>query len=115
MKKSIFAIIFVMFIFLAWCNSEDNKYNNLDEFATCLSQKWIIMYGTDTCSFCQKQKKSFGDSFKNINFVNCSKDPNKCSDAGVRWVPHRSYPDGTSDAWLQSLETLSQKSSCELK
>ena len=85
-----------------------------DEFAQCLTEKEIKMYGTGWCSYCQRQKDAFGSSFKYIDFVDCDKDKQECISAGVQGYPtwkinEENYPG------LQSLETLAQLSECELK
>ena len=60
------------------------KYDNL---AKCLTTKGATMYGTEWCSHCKNQKKTFGSSFKYVNYVDCDRNPGKCDAAGVRGYP----------------------------
>lgn len=75
----------------AECNLPTDT-DNLDNLATCLNEKWIIMYGTETCPYCLKQKELFGDSFKKINYINCMEEPIKCSEVGIEGIPARFFP-----------------------
>ena len=54
------------------------NYIKLDDFAKCLTQKSVVMYGAYWCPHCQAQKKLFGSSFKYVNYVECTKDIKKC-------------------------------------
>ena len=85
-----------------------------DVFAQCLTEKGIKMYGTGWCSYCQKQKDSFGNSFKYVDFVDCDKDKQECLSAGVQGYPTWNI-NGENYPGLQSLERLAQLSGCELK
>ena len=114
MKKIIlFALAFVLLAILSWCSSSPS-YSNLDEFAQCLTDKWVVLYGTTTCPYCQKQKELFGDSFKKINFVDCKLSPMKCNLAWIWNIPHWFVSSSTGLTWLQPLEILSKETWCEL-
>jgi glutaredoxin len=85
-----------------------------DEFAKCLTEKGVKMYGTDWCKYCQMQKRLFGSSFKYINFVDCDENRQECIAAGVNAYPTWRI-NGKNYVGLQQLVTLSQLSGCELK
>jgi glutaredoxin len=85
-----------------------------DEFAKCLTEKEVKMYGTTWCKYCQMQKGLFGNSFKYINFVDCDKNRQECLEAGVNAYPTWRI-NGKNYVGLQQLVTLSQLSGCELK
>jgi len=72
------------------------------------------MFGTDTCPYCLKQKALFGASFSKINYKNCKTDPTVCAVMDFEWIPAWSFADWSVLEWLQSLETLAEKSGCEL-
>lgn len=65
---------------------------NYDNFAKCLTEKGVKMYGAYWCSHCQNQKKAFGDSFKYVTYIECA-DPNSqgqlevCTKAGITGYP----------------------------
>jgi hypothetical protein len=83
----------------------------IDEFAQCLTDAGAVMYGTTWCSHCQEQKKLFGKSFKNIDFVDCDKDSDKCSLAGVQGYPTWVI-NGESFPGKQSLNALGIYTGC---
>ena len=107
MKKTIFIISLLL---LAACSGT----GNYDEFANCLTDNGVIMYGTDWCSYCQNQKSQFGNSFKNVAYVNCDNNPQACTNAGVQGYPTW-YINGETYSGEQSLETLAQLSECPLE
>jgi glutaredoxin len=39
------------------------------------------MYGTERCGYCKKQKALLGDSFANVNYVDCDENPAACTAA----------------------------------
>ncbi len=108
----IFVLIGFLFFnkFVGNIIKEDSLYDN---FAQCLTDKGIKVYGTDWCSYCKKQKGLFGDSFKFVNYVDCDYNKDKCNLEGIQGYPtwkinDESYPG------VQQLERLSQISGCEL-
>jgi len=98
-------------MFFAGC-AQQTSTKNLDTFAQCLTDQWAIMYGSETCQYCQKQKATFGDSFKNIVYVECTKEFERCSK--LKWVPTWEFKDGTQLEGFQELSVLSKKTSCIL-
>ncbi len=84
------------------------------EFANCLTDKGIVMYGTDWCHYCQDQKEMFGTHFGKINYVNCEYDKAACTAAGVRGYPTWAIG-GVNYPGVQQLEKLAELSGCELK
>ncbi len=86
----------------------------LDEFAQCLAQKGVTMYGAYWCSHCQAEKKAFGDSFRFIPYVECTAESKKCLDAGVNGFPTWIFADGRKFEGEQGIDKLSQESGCPL-
>jgi len=91
-----------------------NPNGQYDEFAQCLTEKGIKMYGTNWCSYCQRQKDMFGSSFKYINFVDCDKNRQECLSAEVDGYPTWKI-NGQNYPGVQQLDRLAQLSGCELK
>lgn len=86
---------------------------NLDAFASCLTEKKVKMYGTDWCHYCQNQKELFGDSFKFINYINCDKKKQECITVGVEGYPtweinNKLYPG------VQQLTKLAELTGCSI-
>ena len=84
-----------------------------DELAKCMASKGVVMYGTNWCSFCSRQKEAFGTSFQYIEFVDCEKDSAKCSAQGITRYPTWEI-NGQKYPGLKSLQDLSQLSGCNL-
>lgn len=91
----------------------------LDSFAQCLKDKGAIFYGAFWCSHCNNQKKAFGDSQKLLPYVECSTPDGKsqtkqCTDAGIEGYPTWVFPDGSKQSGEIPLETLAEKTGCQL-
>ncbi|MFB6291176.1 MAG: glutaredoxin family protein [Candidatus Bipolaricaulia bacterium] len=82
------------------------------QLAVCLSDQGVTMYGLPTCPHCQEQKDKFGDSFKHVNYVNCSKNREKCLNKGIKTVPTWII-DGKKVVGVQELEELAEKTGCK--
>ncbi len=111
MKKLWILVALLSVVFLAWCRSSPK---NLDSFAQCLTDQWATMYGTESCSYCQKQKKSFGDSFEKIDFVDCAKNTNECTMEEIQGLPTWTFANREKLVWLQTMEALAEKGNCVL-
>lgn len=85
-----------------------------DEFAQCLSEKKVTMYGAAWCSHCQNQKKLFGSSFQYVPYVECPKETKLCLEKGVQGYPTWILENGTKLVGEQKLEELSVVSGCQL-
>lgn len=92
-------------------NTEPSQYDN---FAKCLAEKEITMYGADWCAHCQNEKKAFGNSFQYVPYVECPKNPKACLDKGVEGYPTWIWPDGKKLVGEQGIEKLSKESECQL-
>ncbi len=87
---------------------------SLDSFAKCLAGKGFTMYGLYSCPHCQAEKQLFGDSFKYVDYIECSENAQKCTADGVDAVPTWIEPSGARLVGTQTLETLSTASGCAL-
>ncbi|MFB6214401.1 MAG: glutaredoxin family protein [Candidatus Bipolaricaulia bacterium] len=82
------------------------------QLAVCLNEQGVTMYGLPTCPHCQEQKDKFGDSFKHVNYVNCSENRDRCLNQGIETVPTWII-DGEKIVGVQELEELAEKAGCE--
>ena len=85
-----------------------------DDFAKCLTEKGVVMHGTDWCSKCIEQKALFGTSFDFVDYFNCDYNKEACRAAGVSGYPTwviegRLYPG------KKPLDQISSLSGCELE
>lgn len=107
----IVAVVISSFFFLKNDNREVGRF---DEFAKCLADKEVAMYGADWCPHCQNEKRAFGDSFRFVPYVECPDDPKQCLAAGIAGFPTWIFPDGRRFEGEQGLEKLSAESGCQL-
>jgi glutaredoxin len=81
------------------------------EFASCLTEKGAVFYGTNSCPHCKDQKAMFGDSFSEVTFIDCEASRQLCRLAGVTayptWIINGEKYTGT-----RSLETLGALAGC---
>lgn len=117
--KFLIVIGLIGVLFLAACTTGNVvKESNIpsgtyDSFAQCVSEKGAVMYGTEWCHYCKNQKELFGDSFDQVNYVDCDKNNEACQTAGVRGYPTWVI-DGQSHSGVQQLYKISQLTQCPL-
>ncbi|MCR4284811.1 MAG: hypothetical protein NUV97_02070 [archaeon] len=84
-----------------------------DTFATCLTERGVIMYGTEWCHNCKDQKEMFGKSFDKINYVDCDRNREECLINRVEGYPTWKIK-GQNYAGTQPLVRIASLSGCEL-
>ncbi len=114
-NKFLITIIFLFFILIVSCN-KDGKY---DDFAKCLTEKGVKMYGAVWCPHCQNEKEMFGKSWQYMNYVECAA-PNggqaqACAQAGIELYPTWEFPNNEKIAEEFTIEQLSQKTGCAVE
>lgn len=117
MSKNFYFLIIVVAIAIGsfvLLKSGDREASRLDEFAKCLADKGIAIYGADWCPHCQNEKKAFGDSFRLVPYIECPEDPKRCLAAGIAGFPTWIFSDGRKLEGEQGLEKLSRESGCLL-
>lgn len=114
-KKWVFiGIAFVAIILIGiFSISNSNKPGPLDDFAKCLSEKDVVMYGAlSWCQYTQAQKAMFGSSFKYLNYVEYTDFPEE-EFGKIRktptWIIH-----GETYENVLSFDRLAQLSGCKL-
>jgi len=119
-KWGIFLVIALLIFGAAygysWWQNQPGKY---DDFAQCLTDNGVKMYGAYWCPHCLDQKKEFGNSWQYVDYIECSLPNNGgqtqvCDDAGIEGYPTWELGDGTQLSGVQTFETLAEKSGCVL-
>jgi hypothetical protein len=87
---------------------------NYDDFAKCVADKGLTMYGAAWCSHCAAEKKAFGNSFKYIKYVECPDNIKLCTDLGIISFPTWIDGAGVKHEGEQGLSGLAKISGCEL-
>jgi glutaredoxin len=108
------SLIFGILIFIGVAYSSISGYfakpNSLDDFAKCLTNKGATMYGTEWCPHCKEQKEMFGESFKYVNYVECTNNP-LCGQMGITGYPTWII-NGVQYPGVQSFEKLKELTGC---
>ena len=124
MKKSkvafivIFIAVGVLGLFL-WFRPSSGLPGQYDDFAKCLSEKNVNMYGAFWCPHCNNQKKLFGDSWQYMNYVECSTPDGRgqtqiCKDQNIESYPTWEFPDGKRLSGELRMSDISRLSGCML-
>ena len=96
-------IVLLIVVWVVWPSGP----GEWDDFANCLTESGAVMYGTEWCSHCKAQKEMFGNSFENINYVDCDEDRKACSDAEITGFPTWNV-NGKNYPGEQSISKLAQ-------
>lgn len=99
--------------------ARSGKAGKLDEFAQCLEDKGAVFYGAFWCTHCQNQKELFGSSQKYLPYVECSTVDGKsqlpvCQEKQIQGYPLWEFSDGSKLSGEIPLETLAEKTGCQL-
>lgn len=105
-------LIVPLLLIIGYFSKPKTPFVNLDEFAKCLNQKGIVMYGANWCPHCQNEKKAFGKSFSFVNYVECPENPQRCLAAKIDGYPTWIFPDGRRLIGEQGIENLARESGC---
>jgi hypothetical protein len=83
-KKLITILIIIGVIILATILIKNKKGNASEEIAKCIGQK-SILYTQLGCHACKNQEELFGESYKNLNVIDCWYEREKC--ANIQYTP----------------------------
>lgn len=113
-KNKILFIILGIIIFMAivWALTSDPKVKSESpnrSLAQCLKDKGVKFYGASWCGYCNKQKAMFGDSAKDLPYIECG-NGSKC--AGITGFPTWVFPNGERKSGQVSLDQLRELSGC---
>ena len=120
MKKYLWVVILLAIIAgIVWLIKTPGKPGKLDAFATCIKDSGASYYGAFWCPNCKNQEALFGRSAKLLPRVECSTPDGKgqlpvCQEAKIEGYPTWQFADGTRVSGTQSLERLSELTSCQL-
>ncbi|MDO8487713.1 MAG: thioredoxin domain-containing protein [bacterium] len=117
-KTLIISLLVIIFLLGggAWFLSKSpaNQSKEYTQFAQCLAQKKLTMYGAEWCSHCQNEKKLFGSAWQYVPYVECPANPQVCLENGVSGYPTWIDSTGNKYEGEQGLEGLSRISGCQL-
>lgn len=93
---------------------EPSNEGDLGSFTECLNEENVVFYGLDSCPACITQKNMFGDYLDNVEYIECTEQPEECEEAGISSVPEWFIDGERQGPGVRSLEELSEMSGCEL-
>lgn len=114
---TIVVIVIVILIVTAFSfsgNGNSEQIGQYDDFAKCVADYGLTMYGAEWCSHCLAEKKAFGDSFKYINYIECPDNIQLCVDTGIIGYPTWVDKNGKKYEGEQGLKSIAQITNCEL-
>ncbi|MEA3282990.1 MAG: PGF-CTERM sorting domain-containing protein [Euryarchaeota archaeon] len=90
MNRDIICKILVTALFLTLltgnaCATDVNLNSSIDarELADELTADGWVMYGTEQCGWCTRQKDEFGDAFANVTHIDCNKNGQACRNVSM--------------------------------
>jgi hypothetical protein len=110
----ILAVVIIIAGFILTGKTSAPAVGQYDDFAKCLAEKNLTMYGAAWCSHCQNEKSHFGSSFQYVPYVECPDNTALCDEKGITGFPTWIDKDGKKYEGEQGLEKLSQISGCPL-
>jgi glutaredoxin len=117
-KLKITLAIFILIAAIAFIyernRGEPYSQKTLESFAVCLTERGLTMYGAYWCPHCQREKKAFGDAFRLVNYVECTKETALCTEKKVLGFPTWIFADGRRLEGEQGLTKLSEAAGCPL-
>jgi hypothetical protein len=114
-KYVVYSLIGLIVVFsIAAVYSYSQKPGEYDDFAKCLTEKEVVVYGNDFCSFTGKQLNYFGKSEKYLDYVKCTGNQELCDAKGIRVTPTWEI-DGKMHENVQTFDKLSGLTGCEIK
>jgi glutaredoxin len=120
-KKIIFAVVAVIVVvfiavggIMAYRSNNNKASVNYDNFAKCLAEKNVVMYGAEWCSHCKAQKEAFGSSFQYIKYVECTTNESVCKAKNILGFPTWISDKGELFEGEQSMAKLAEISGCQL-
>ncbi len=112
MKKYLLIGLVIILLITLYLIISPSKTVDAQVLASCLTEKGVIMYGSQYCPHCQEQIRRFGNSFDLITYHDCSIESDLCTEAGITAVPTWVLPDGNTVSGTQDLETLAKITDC---
>ncbi len=120
-RKLIIGLLIVLALGGVYYVAYRQHAHKYDEFARCLTQKGVKMYGAYWCPHCTEQKELFDASFQYAPYVECGVPGNTakvreaCADAQIKHFPTWQFPPvGERVEGVVPLQDLSFRTGCPL-
>ncbi|RJQ18945.1 hypothetical protein C4580_06045 [Candidatus Woesearchaeota archaeon] len=108
------SILVLVLLLAAGCSPNDKT-----SFIQCLAEHGIEIYGTEHCSSCRALSRSLGNSYPRLTSFECDpyaadSDYPLCAEKNITVLPTIILPNGERLSGKIRLETLAEKTGCEL-
>lgn len=122
LRKVIIGAVIVAALGSTYYVGYQRRVHRYDNFARCLSQRDVKMYGAWWCPHCSEQKEWFAKSFEYVPYIECGIPGNTtqvvqaCKDAGIKHFPTWQFPPtGERVEGEMPLQDLSMRTGCPLQ
>ena len=109
----IMGLILIAGLLSATIYLKSSKSGKADSFAQCLTEKNVIVYGNDYCTYTNQNLNFFGKSKKYLNYIKCVENEELCNEKNVEITPTWEI-NGEVYSGVQNFKKLSELSGCEL-
>lgn len=109
--------------FLMWyLQTNPPKTTSYDNLAQCLSDQQVVMYSSITCAVCARVRKTFGQSYKYLNVVEChpkgnNPQPGLCLQKRIEktptWIIEKDGKEIKRTTGFSGVEDLASFAGCE--
>lgn len=118
MKLKLIAITLLSGIILTACGGARVASQEVTEFAQCLTEQNVVMYGAFWCPHCQREKDLFGTAFDELSYVECDKNGENeqaelCLQKKIQGYPTWVANDGDRVSGFQDFKDLEELSGGE--
>ena len=117
-------LILTLIILIGGCSPQKTQTSSeLDNFASCLKESGLKMYGSFTCAICKKQRALFDSSFEIIGEIEChprgeNPETELCLKMDIQktptWILEENKVEVKRLEGYQTLESLSELSGCPI-
>jgi hypothetical protein len=113
MKKKLVGITFLIIlgvIIIAFFSLKQNKQETPEATAKCIGEN-SVLYTQLGCHACEIQEDLFGESYEQLNKIDCFYEMEKCSTKGITATPTWIIK-GEKYVGVQSIEKLKELTGC---
>ena len=79
-------VLIALFAFV-WIFMVEDISEIIDRDTTICIAESSVLYGTEWCGYCKKQKEVFGTNVDLLNYIDCDKDSASCINAEIKAYP----------------------------
>jgi len=110
---SIILLILIVGLVLATSYVKSSQPGESDSFAKCLTDKGVVVFGNDYCTYTAQNLNFFGKSKQYLNYIKCIDNEELCNSKGIITTPTWEI-NGETYSGVLNFNKLSELSGCEL-